>query len=593
MNVARTNLCFMMKMSKRMTRMTRMTLLALMAGVALTGCESAPRNLSAIRAYYDYDFATAREGLRADAYARVDDQTLLNQGRLGLASLADGDLDEAERNLGAAFDLLSTAGLNGDRTVAAVLSHEGARIWKGEPFEQALLYYYTSLVYAMRGDWENMRAASANALFRLTDFGAELNKEQIARDAARNDTDPGDMYTAVDTDFALGLLMQAIGTDLSGLGGADRIFDDVATLRPNLAPMIDTLRARDYDTVLIVEYGKGPTKVAFGPDNSLSRFEAQEAGAPSLSVDIVGSSAMSLPPVCSVDDMARDLRWNHFEDVRVAKSVLGDALIIGGALVAGTATDYERQPRRGRGRNYHSSVSADTDWGQVAAGLGMMLAGALSKSGAQADTRYLEFVGDSMYLVPLRLGAPSDVTVRLGAPADASMALVDVAPGTSGDPRVYYVRLVDGNAGQPAWLMRTTPVYGNDVTGVRRGDYPWILGGKDVSTPSREVLAAYQAGGVLLDWTVGDLREAYAAEGIYLGSGAEARPDAARNPSYRHVLEGGLGLFTPAAQSAGCKRLMFMDHGTYEPVSELVRNAASAIRVRKEQSSPESAARKE
>ncbi|MCA9296674.1 MAG: hypothetical protein KC983_09150 [Phycisphaerales bacterium] len=564
-------------------------LMAVAIVTALTGCESAPRNLSAIRAYYNYDFTTAREGLRADTYARIDDQTLLNQGRLGLASLADGDLDEAERNLGAAFDLLSTAGLNEDRTVAAVLSHEGARIWKGEPFEQALLYYYTSLIYAMRGDWENMRAASANALFRLTDFGAERNKEQLARDAARTDTDPGDMYTAVDTDFALGLLMQAIGTDLSGLGGADRIFDDVATLRPNLEATINTLRSRDYDTLLVVEYGKGPTKIAYGPDNALSRFEPQEYGKASLSVDVAGSHAVTIAPICAVDDMARDLRWNNFEDVRVAKSVLGDVLIVGGAIVAGSATEYERRP----GRGYRSNVNADTDWGQVAAGVGMMLAGALAKSGAQADTRYLEFVPDAMFIAPLNLGQPADVSLRLGSPANVAMTLADVAPGSSGDPRVYYVRLFDGNGEQPAWLTRTNPIYGNDVTGVRPGDFPWILGGHDVSTPSREVLDAYHANGFLLDWTLSDLRDAYEAEGILMGAGAEDRMDVPRNPSYRHILEGGLGLFTPAAHSAGYKRLMFMNHGTYQPTSELVRNTADAIRVRLEQAPPESAAPKE
>src|SRR5262245_52940128 len=88
--------------------------------VAFSGCSSPPRNLDAIHAYYRYDFTGAREALRGDAMLRNDEQTILNNTRLGMAALADGDLHEAETALGRSFELLSTAGLNKDRTVAAV-----------------------------------------------------------------------------------------------------------------------------------------------------------------------------------------------------------------------------------------------------------------------------------------------------------------------------------------------------------------------------------------------------------------------------------------------------------------------------------------
>ena len=130
---------------------------------ALSGCQSPPRNMSAVQAYYDYNFNGAREALRGDALLRNDEQTILNNTRLGMAALADGDLAEAEQALGHSFELLSTAGLNKDRTIAAVLDHEGVRIWKGEPFEQALTYHYVSTLYALMGDWENARAAAANS----------------------------------------------------------------------------------------------------------------------------------------------------------------------------------------------------------------------------------------------------------------------------------------------------------------------------------------------------------------------------------------------------------------------------------------------
>jgi len=81
------------------------------------GCQSAPRNVRAVESYYQYEFTDARQALRGAALTMNDEQVILNNARLGLAALADGDLREAELGLGKSFELLSTAGLNKDRTI--------------------------------------------------------------------------------------------------------------------------------------------------------------------------------------------------------------------------------------------------------------------------------------------------------------------------------------------------------------------------------------------------------------------------------------------------------------------------------------------
>ena len=525
----------------------------------LVGCQSAPRNMPAVRSYYRYDFASARESLRGDAYRRNDEQVLLNNLRLGIAALADGDTTEAERALLRSFDLLSTAGLNADRTTAAVFVHEGVKIWKGEPFEQALAYHYIAALYAVMGDWENARAAAANALFRLTDFGADQTPEDLVRGAAKDPEYLKKGYTAVDTNFALGFLMQAIASDLSDAAGAERQYDAALEINGALGPLVDQLRSRDYDTLLIVDYGKGPTKIAYGRDNALVRFIEQDTHRGQLLVAVDGEEAARADAICDVNRMAADHRWNNLEDIRRAKSVIGDALILGGAVVA---------------------THGDRDNALV--GAGMLLAGLLSKSGAKADTRYLEFAPQSIYLVPLRLTDRCDLRLSVQGDEGSTIILPDVYPGDAGRPRVVYLRMHGADSPDPAWLTATEPLFGNDHTGVRAGDWPWILGGLDVSTPSRKTLEAYQANGYLLDMTLNDLLELYRAEGINLGSGMESRPGERRNPSFRHILEGGSGLFTPLADSMGYKRLMYTPCEPYRPKSELVRNAARRIRVQQE-----------
>jgi tetratricopeptide (TPR) repeat protein len=311
--------------------------MAALALVVLGGCHAAPRNEAAIRAYYAYDFTTAREELRPETQ-RNDEQILLNTLRLGLAALADGDPVEAERALTHAFELLSTAGLNRDRTTAAVFVHEGVRIWKGEPFEQALAYTWIASLYATLGDWENVRAAAANALFRLTDFGSDQDPETLARNAARDPQYLERGYTAVDTDFALGFLLQAIGSDLSGAAGARGQFEAALQIDPNLGPLVDVLRERRYDTLLIVDYGKGPTKIAYGPDNALAAFAPQERTHGPLIVRLDGREVARTAPVCNVSTMAVDHRWNNLEDVRRAKSAIGNLLVTGLRCTPGATT---------------------------------------------------------------------------------------------------------------------------------------------------------------------------------------------------------------------------------------------------------------
>jgi hypothetical protein len=528
--------------------------------VACAGCSSPEGNYNAINSFYRYDFPAAREALRADAMTRNDQQVVLNNTRLGIAALADGDLHEAEIALGRSFELLSTAGLNKDKTIAAVLDHEGVRIWKGEPFEQALTYYYVSTLYALMGDWENARAAAANSLFRLTDFGRDQNPEKLARRAAEDPKYLEKGYTAVDTNFALGFLMQAISSDLSGAAGSAAQFDAAAQTNPDLQELIDQLRQRHYDTLLIVDYGKGPTKIAYGPDEALVRFSPQDQMTGALSVSAGGAQIANVSPICDVNDMSIDHRWNNLENVRQAKSAIGTALLYGGMF----ATAY--------GADRH-------DEGTAFAGLAAMGLGALTKAGAKGDTRYCEFMPASIYLVPLELREAGDLRISIEGDPTSLLILDDVQPGIEGKPQVVYVRLLGPGSPKPDWLARRKAIYGNDATGVQPGDFPYILGGNDVSTPDRKTLEAYHAHGFLLDMTVSDLKALYEAEGILVGSGMENRPDTLRNPSFRHVLEGGTGLFTPKLNSIGYKRLMCRTHEPYEPKSEWVRNVAASVGV--------------
>ena len=209
----------------------------------LGGCKSADEQragFSGVTAYYQHRYNAAEDDMRPAASDRKSGDVVLNNMRLGMAALADGDRDEAERSLTRAYEYLTSGGVNAaDRTITSTLLYEGAKVWKGEPYEQAMSFCYVSTLYMLRGDWENARAAANNSLFALKDFEAAQDKEKNP-----------EAYRAVESDFTLGYLMVAVNYVLMGQPlDATLIFDHVGQLRPDLKDLVETLRGGAYDTL--------------------------------------------------------------------------------------------------------------------------------------------------------------------------------------------------------------------------------------------------------------------------------------------------------------------------------------------------------
>ena len=257
--------------------------------------------------------------------------------------------------------------------------------------------------------------------------------------------------------------------------------------------------------------------------------------------------------------MSRDHRWINLQSIRELKSFLGDGLIIAGTIV--------------------SSIDSDSDT-NVLVGLGLIGIGLLSKAGAEADTRHNPLLPAAVYIMVADLPdvpagqTPPDLVLRVAGVSDAEYRIPRFAPGSPTEPAVAYFRFV-GTQMQPA-LSAPDPVYAHDGYPPAVGDFPWILGGRDVSTPSESVLAIYQAGGFFENWTVEDLQRLYREEGIQFVAGALEEGDN-RHDSYRHILEGGKLLSTPNLNTLGAKLLFSTPHPPYQPVGERARALAEAI----------------
>jgi tetratricopeptide (TPR) repeat protein len=320
---------------------------------------------------------------------KTDENYVLNNVRLGSAAIVSYDLDTAESAFLRAYEVINSANVNsGGRAVSAAVVGESTKIWKGEPFERAMCNYYLGVLYYIRHDYNNSRAAFENALFKLRDYG---------------DPDHPDQYSQYESNFALAYLM--LGKCYQHLNRPDKaadMFAQAAKIRPDLGPLADGLSRDDSNVFLIVDWGQGPTKITT-VDHAFAGYapRPEEVGPIPLPYVYVDGNAAQLlaAPLPTIDllALAQDHKWQDIDTIRAVKSVAGKALMGVGA--------YETL--RGAGATGHRENGT-----QLAVGLGMIAAGALLDASSQADLRQWEMLPRSVFLLPMKLPPGThDVTV--------------------------------------------------------------------------------------------------------------------------------------------------------------------------------------
>ena len=511
---------------------------------ALAGCTAKPDYGLLARAE-EGDYGRARGYLYNKGFDPSNDRSdeaLLDRSRFAIVTLADGLPRAADPTLDEIYGTLRTQGFNADREAVAVLLNEDLKRWKGEPFEQAMLYEYVAIGKAMEGEWGNARAATTEAIRLLDDF------RRVEQEVNSSPSESGYVTSRVDVP----LLYLTRGVAARALGRPDEAEDNFAEAERQLPELVPVTRdLRTCNTVLIVDYGLGPEKLAGGSDGSRLVFDPRMPSDDAPIVVRTPGGESQAYWAADLNDLSRWYSWNHLESLRVGKSIGGDALLFGGVIAA-------------------SSDDEAAQW----AGLGAMLAGMILKAGAHVDTRFCELMPQRVYVVPLMVYGPG-TTVTLEVPTDPAsrLTLTDLDSPPDGERlQLRYVRLNTGRSA-PSWATSGRVLYANDRHEgfVAGGDLPYILGGRCVRTPSDDVLRDYQASGYLAGFTLAELEGLYRDEGISLELADQwPRPDL-------HVLEGGRSLVCPLAGTTGYQRLFSSEWPAYEPRSERVRALAQSI----------------
>ena len=400
-----------------MLTVRRLAAALLVSAAAVAGCNETPR--SARNAFVSYqvgDYAAAAAVLKPEINKKNENFVLTNC-RYGSAALAAGDIAGAENAFLSAYEVMNGVKTNdGGRTLGAALVFEGVKVWKGEPFEQAMAHYYLGLIYLINHDYENARAAFQNSLFKVRDYAKKDDLEH---------------YQMADSNFALGYFGLGLCNLRMGKAElAEAAFRTAVKINPALAPVINDLRKPGVNSFIFVDAGMGPRKAGKGWYNEESAFgpSPAEVGPIAPAVVMVDGRPVTNPQANygTVDTlaMAQQRSWQDIDTLRKAKAVIGT-----GMMAAGTGMAAYGANRR--------------DEGLMWAGIGTAVAGALVSASSQADTRSWEMLPRTVYIIPVALPpGPHDIVVQAGASTSAPLHAVVPPPNpTAPADNVFYFRI--------------------------------------------------------------------------------------------------------------------------------------------------------
>ncbi|MBZ2208796.1 hypothetical protein [Massilia soli] len=376
-----------------------------LAGALLAAALCAPQ-----LAHADYAAELAR--MKA---APQKDATLVTL-QAGLAALSENRLPEARRHFDDALDVIEGMFANTQAAANArsLWYEEGAKEFKGEPYERAMAFYYRGLAYLIEADYENARASFRSGL--MQDAFAE---EQQNR-----------------SDFTSLMLLEGWTNQLLGAKSqAGEAYQEAVRLRAGLP-----VPPAGANVLVIAELGGSPRKVGDGIDNQEIVYRGpKRTPERSVSIDIDGKAVR---PVL-------------IEDVFFQASTRGGRPI--DRLIAGKASFKETSGEIGMALTSLASESSlmmsavgGKGGGNVMGGLAAI--GAISSIISanvkpRADVRYWNNLPETLHATAF---------THTGLPANISVKLFDDSGNAVQSDKLAINKWIDRNGNVLIWIKSRT-----------------------------------------------------------------------------------------------------------------------------------------
>ena len=378
--------------------------IALLSGLAMAGCSTSPEYDEAALTAYLEDKPAEMHGVFEKVVTEGESNHVLNRLRAGVAAMDAGDNALAAQTFDEALLTIETMYGGSDEAAEArgMFTAEDRKIFRGEPYERAMAYYYRGVLYLMEGDYENARASFKSG--SLQDALAE--KEEFRQDFAL-------------LEYLDGWASQCNGdVPLARDTYANLARDDYAAARShNGAP--DIPGAGD-NLLVLAELGHAPVKYAEGKHDELLKVKRNLARGPGSARVRLNGRPMLLSNGESVLWQAMTRGGREFDSVLAGKvnfkEGMEDAAEVGMAVSTAATTMSTMQMATGD----YDAAQMSGAVGAVAGLFSLFASAAASETEPAADTRQWDNLPETVAYGTYRSDSASRPEVEFeGIPANA------------------------------------------------------------------------------------------------------------------------------------------------------------------------------
>lgn len=350
----------------------------------------------------------------APLVTRMDSQGernwVLNLNELGVAAMRRGDRDLARR----AFDesILYINAVFGSTPEAvrarSLFFNEDVKLFKGDPYERSMTFFYRGVLYMQDRDWENARACFRSGV--LQDAFAE--EEQNRADW-------------VIFDYLIAVCEVQLGGELYAEEAFDRArevyesfparYRGVAGGQLPLDPSRFTMPSREDNLLVITQSGSAPQKIAVGEYGAYLGFSRGFGRTGEVRVGVCDQQEVSALALDSVFYQATTRGGRPFDRIQGRK-----VFFKGTSEAIATASAASGYLILASSRNDQQAIA-----GGALMATGLMFAAFSELVSAKADTRQWTSLPDSVGVLTSR-GCSGMQPIRVRFP-DGTMASADVA----------------------------------------------------------------------------------------------------------------------------------------------------------------------
>ncbi|NLC00386.1 MAG: hypothetical protein GX789_03875 [Pseudomonas formosensis] len=314
---------------------------------------------------------------------------VLNQLQAATLALDLGNRELAGELFDAALATITSVYADSEQAARArsLWYDEGAKDFKGEPYERAMAFYYRGLLDMYAGDYENARASFKSGL--LQDAFAEEEQHRA--------------------DFALLMFLEAWSSHVLGARGlADERFEELLTFRPGFR-----LPEANHRLLVMVETGKAPRKLQDGIGGNVLVYRPGRRFREEVVRIRVDGKALDLTPIESIFWQASSRGGRPIDSILEGQVQFKQATQSVSADVSGVAAHATMlSPAFGAAGGVFAGVAA-------VAGVATL---ATSRVKARADHRFWNNLPDKVHVLTMPMPASREVQVEF---LDASGAVIN------------------------------------------------------------------------------------------------------------------------------------------------------------------------